>query len=317
MGSTLTLAQLHTFVRLSELGTFSRTADELGLTPPAITLQVRALAEHFGVPLIEVVKRRPVLTDAGRFLVERSRALMDDVESLESQMLEFNQARAGSLDIGATLTIGSYALAPLLARFEAAHPEARVSVHFANAARLQRYLRLRRINVGLAVGEIESPDFETIPYGEDHLVLVVPASGHRFSKRRSIDARDLVGERLVAREASSATRIVAERELATHGVSLETRLIVPSLEGVTRAVEAGLGVAFLSWLVVERSVREGRLHVVDIRDVDMRRHFVLLTLRERELSPLAKRFLEFVRATPVPQYRRGRGRAASKKNESG
>src|SRR5579871_3492263 len=130
MAASLTLAQLHTFVRLSELGTFARTAEEFGLTPPAIALQVRSLTEHFGVPLIEVVKRRPILTDAGRFLVERSRAVLDDVQTLEREMSEFVSARTGSLDIGATLTIGSYALAPLLARFEAAHPEAGISVHF-------------------------------------------------------------------------------------------------------------------------------------------------------------------------------------------
>jgi DNA-binding transcriptional LysR family regulator len=308
MAASLTLAQLHTFVRLSELGTFARTAEEFGLTPPAVALQVRSLSDHFGLPLIEVVKRRPILTDAGRFLADRSRAVLDDVAALEREMSEFISARAGSLDIGATLTIGSYALAPLLARFEAAHPDAKISVHFANAARLGRYLKSRRINVALAVGTISDEDeaFETIPFGEDHLVLVVPAEGHRFSQRRSIRVEDLADERLVAREASSATRIVADRELAAHGVELATHLTVPSLEGVARAVEAGLGIAFLSWLVVERGVREGRLHVVDIRNVDLRRQFSLVTLKERALSPLAKRFVEFVKASTVPQYRRSR-----------
>jgi DNA-binding transcriptional LysR family regulator len=306
MAASLTLAQLHTFVRLSEHGTFARTAEEFGLTPPAVALQVRSLAEHFGVPLIEVVKRRPILTDAGRFLVERSRSVLEDVAALEREMSEFMSARAGSLDIGATLTTGSYALAPLLARFEAAHPEANVSVHFANAARLGRYLKSRRINVALAVGAIADEDdaFETVPFGEDQLVLVVPAEGHRLSQRRSVRVEDLAGERLVAREATSATRIVAERELAAHGVQFTTRLTVPSLEGVARAVEAGLGIAFLSWLVVERAVKEGRLHVVDIRNVDLRRQFVLVTLKDRALSPLAKRFVEFVQTSTFPQYRR-------------
>ncbi len=312
MGMTLTLAQLHTFLRLSELGTFARTAEDLGVTPPAIALQVRALSDHFGVPLVEVVKRRPLLTDAGRFLVERSRAVLSDVQTLEREMTEFTAARSGSLDIGATLTIGSYALLPLLAKFEAAHPDASVSVHFANAARLGRYLKTRRINVALAVGANDDPDFDSMPFGEDHLVLVVPASGHRLSGRRSIKVADLAGERFVAREASSATRIVAERALAPHGVELTSQLTVPSLEGVVRAVEAGLGIAFLSWLVVERGVQEGRLHVVDIRNLDLRRQFVLLTLRERALSPLAKRFVEFVKASTVPQYRRGRARSDQK-----
>ncbi|MEO6990126.1 MAG: LysR family transcriptional regulator [Candidatus Baltobacteraceae bacterium] len=303
----ITLAQLHTFWRLSELGNFTRTAEELELTQPAVALQVRSLSEHFGVPLVDIVKRRPVLTDAGRFLAHRSRTVLDDVHTLEREMEEFASAKAGRLLLGATLTIGNYAIAPLLAAFQAQHPDANVNVHIANASRLAAHLKGGRIGVALAVGAIEDPAFEIVPFAEDRLVLVVPASGHPFSKRRSILAADLAEEKFVAREAGSATRIIAERELAARGVQIHTQLVVPSLEGVSRAVEAGLGIAILSWLVVERAVEEGRLHVVEIRDVDLRRTFKIARLRERTLSPIAAEFVKFLLDSTVPEYRR-RGR---------
>lgn len=305
----ITLTQLHTFWRLSELGNFTRTAEELHLTQPAVALQVRALQEHFAVPLVDIVKRRPVLTDAGRFLAHRARAVLDDVGTLEREMQEFTAARTGRLLLGATLTIGNYMLAPLLAAFKAEHPNANVNVHIANAVRLATYLKSGRVAVALAVGQIEDPAFNVTPFAEDRLVLVVPANGHRLSKRRSIRAADLEGEVFVAREAGSATRIIAERELAAHGVHVTTQLVVPSLEGVSRAVEAGLGIAFLSLLVVDRAVEEGRLKVVDIKELDLRRTFKIVSLKDRTLSPMAADFVKFLQESPtLPFNRRPRPR---------
>jgi DNA-binding transcriptional LysR family regulator len=295
--STLVLSQLYTFYRLSELMNFTRTAEEQNLTPPAVTLQIKALGEHFGVRLVEVIKRRPVLTDAGRFLAERSQPLLEDIAALDREMKEFTSARTGRLTIGTTLTIGNYALPPLLARFKAAHPDANLSLRFGNAARLTQYLRDRRVNLALAIGSIGDDAFETEVFGEDHLVLIVPPAGHALSKRRTVKAEDLADEVFIGREATAATRVVAEREFAARGVHIKTQLVVPSLEGVSRAVEAGLGVAILSSLVVERAVSDGRLHAVEIRDLNLRRDFKLVTVRDRVLSPLAAEFIEMLRGS--------------------
>jgi DNA-binding transcriptional LysR family regulator len=296
----ITLAQLHTFWRLSELGNFTRTAEELRLTQPAVALQVRALQEHFAVPLVDIVKRRPVLTDAGRFLAQRARGVLEDVATLEHEMQEFTAARTGKLHIGATLTIGNYLLAPLIAAFKAQHPQANVNVHIANAVRLSAHLKTGRVSVALAVGQIDDPAFEVVPFAEDHLVLVVPATGHRLSKRKTVRAVELDNEVFVAREAGSATRIIAERELAAKGVHIVTQMVVPSLEGVSRAVEAGLGVAILSWLVV-----------VEIKDLDLRRTFTMVSLRDRTLSPMAAEFVRFLQGSAIPAFnRRTRGRPA-------
>lgn len=295
---TISLTQLQTFVRLSTLANFSRTAEELGVTPPAVTMQVRALSEHFGVSLIEVVKRRPVLTEAGRFLAQRSQAVLDDVAALEREMAQFTSALADHLVVGATLTIGDYVLAPLLAAFKSQHPNVSIDVKMANPTRLAQYLRSGRIMAALAAELPESAEFASQAFAQDHLVLIVPASGHRFSNRRTARASDLVGETFVGRETGAPTRTLAERELAAHGLHVNTQLVVPSWEGVTRAVEAGLGVAFVSSLVVER-VAAQQLHVVEIRDLDLRRQFKLVTLRNANLSPRAHEFIEFLQASKL------------------
>ena len=301
--ATLTLSHLYTFYRLSQLMNFTRTAEELGLTPPAITLQVKGLAAHFGVPLVEIVKRRPILTDAGRFLAERSRDLLDDIDVLEREMREFTSAKTGQLTIGTTLTIGNYALPSLLARFKTEHPVADVSIEFGNAGRLVRLLRDRQINFALAIGPIGDESFETETFDEDRLVLVVPPTGHPLSERRSVRAAELANENFIARESNASTRVIAERAFAALGVAITTHLVLPSLEGVARAVEAGLGVAVISGLVAERAVAEGRLHAVEIRDLDLKREFKLVTVKDRVLSPLAKDFIAMIRDRSKPRAR--------------
>ena len=94
------------------------------------------------------------------------------------------------------------------------------------------------------------------------------------------------------------------QELAARGVAIHTQLVVPSLEGVSRAVEAGLGIAILSWLVVERAVTEGRLHIVEVRDIDLRRTFKIVSLKDRTLSPITTEFVKFLQESAVLEFRR-------------
>ncbi len=300
----ISLTQLQTFVRLAELGNFTRTAEELGVTPPAVTLQIRALSEHFGVPLVDIVKRRPILTRAGRFLVERSRHVLDSVNALEVEMRRFTAGEAQALVLGATVTVGNYILAPLLAEFESRQEHGDIDVRVDNPARLAHLLRTREASIVLGSDLPKDELFDAYPFAADHLVLIVPAKGHRFSNRRTVRALDLAGEVFVGREADSPTRQLAESELSAHGVHVHTKLVVPSLEGVTRAVEAGLGVAIVSWLVVERLLTQKRLHAVEIRDLDLRRQFEIVTLRDAPMSPTAVAFIEFLKSSTIPQFRR-------------
>jgi DNA-binding transcriptional LysR family regulator len=290
----LTITQLETFSRLAEIGNFTRTAEELYLTQPAVTQQVKALAEHFGTPLFDMVGRRPVLTDAGTFLAQRAGELLSAFGALEREMREFADARSGTLDLGATLTIGNYAILPALAAFRATHPGVSIRLTIANTTAMVAAIKDRRLALALVEGQVDDPALEVTSYASDELILIVPSRGHTFSDIERITARELAGIEFVSREEGSGTRTIAEDALRAGGVEPNVVLTLPSGEGVLRAVESGLGVAILSWLVVERAVAAGRVHAVRIADVDLRRAFHVLRLRERTLSPLAARFVETI-----------------------
>ena len=289
----LTLVQLATFLRVARTGNFTRAAEELFLTQPAVTQQMQSLAEHFGTPLFDVTGRRPILTDAGAFLVERSAGIVDGVALLEREMSEFAAARRGTLALGATVTIGTYALPRQLADFKRAAGDVDIRVTVANTTEICAGIRSRRIALALVEGAVEDADFAITPYANDRLRLIVPASGHPLSKRRSVALADLHGVKTIERERGSGTRMLAREILSRAGVVVDAVLVLPSNEGVLRAVEAGLGVAFLSDLAVARTVAAGLVRAVEIRDADLRRTFRIVSLRSRTLSPIAQKFAEF------------------------
>jgi DNA-binding transcriptional LysR family regulator len=292
----LSLAQLETIRRLAEFGSFTRTAEALNVTQPAVTQQVKALQEHFGTRLFDLAGRRPILTDAGVFLAARAGELLEGVAALERDMKAFAAAQIGALELGATITIGNYALPPQLARFREEYPTGGLNLRIANTAEMAREVKRRRVHLALVEGTVDDPDLDEEPYATDELTLVVPHAGHRLSGRTSVLARDLRGEAFVAREEGSGTRLLADRALRAAGLDPQISLALTSGEGVARAVEAGLGIGILSHLVVERAAAAGRIGIVRISDVDLRRTFRIVHLRGRTLSPPAQRFIEFLRA---------------------
>lgn len=281
------LIQLETFRRLAAERNFTRTAEALNLTQPAVTQHVRALQDHFGVKLVDLVGRRTVLTDAGVFFARRADRLLENVAALERDMREFADVRAGELRLGATLTIGAYALPALIARFRASYPHVVLQVEVANTDAMAEAIKVGRVSLALVEGFLADPELDIVPYADDELALVT-APGHPLAKRRtSIAAADLAEFPFVVREQGSGTRAQVEAGLRKAGIEQRVALSLPTGEGIVRAVELGIGVAVLSWLVVESAVREGRLKHVKIHDLKFRRTFKLVRLQRQTPSPAA------------------------------
>jgi DNA-binding transcriptional LysR family regulator len=296
-----TLAHIAMFRRIVELGSFTRAAESAGITQSAVSQQIKALQEHFDVKLVDVVGGRIQLTDAGRFLADRSEQLMANVTALERDMQEFSAVRIGTLRLGATVTIGTHGLAPLLARFGAAHPGVEVRITIDNTDAIVAALRNGELGLALVEGAAAGTDLEITPYQSDELVLIVPARGHRFSRRAEVRAADLARERFVMREPGSGTRALIETVLQRAGVVPTIALELPSGDAIARAVESNLGVAIISRLVVARDVALGRLASVRVGDVDLHRTFRLVRLSATSPSPAALAFERLVHELAVAE----------------
>jgi DNA-binding transcriptional LysR family regulator len=289
-----TLAQLETLRRIARLRSFSRAARSLGVSQPAVSQQIAALQRCLGLKLVDVVRNRPELTEAGRFVAERAELVGREISALLRDAGEFEQAQRGTLRFAATRTIGSYVMPSLLAAFRQTHPKVTLSVAIGNTSDVATAVREGSSPFGLVEGPVDDDALELTAFARDRLVLVVPAHGHRLSGVSRIAAHELSGEAFVSREPGSGTRDLGYE--LVHRIEIETHVVaeLPSGEAIVRAVESGIGVAILSQRVVERSVALGTLHQIDIEGLELEREFALLTLRGRTLSPLAQAFAQLV-----------------------
>lgn len=292
----VSIPQLEALGALERTGSFSKAARTLHVTQPAITQHVANLSRHYGVQLVDTIDRRPVLTEAGRFLAERGAAIVESLEALEREMQEYADARSGVLSIGATVTIGTYLLPAMLAKLRAERPSLRVEAAIANTARIAHLVRTHEIGLALIEGAVED-DLIATAFREDELVLVVPAEGNPLSRKRRVAPQDLRGVPFVSRERGSGTRDLGYDALTRAGIAPPIVLELPSGEAILRAVEEGLGAAILSRLVVERELYRERIRIVPVTGLRLRRPLYAVRAPGKTLSPAQRALLRIVLGT--------------------
>jgi DNA-binding transcriptional LysR family regulator len=291
------LIQLETFRRLAREQNFTRTAEALHLTQPAVTQHVRALQDHFAVKLVDLAGRKTTLTDAGRFLAARAELLLGNVAALERDMREFADVRAGELRVGATITIGGYALPNIVARFRTAFPSVRLQVEIENTLAMARAVKTGRVSLALVEGPLVDPELVIEPYAADELVLIVSPQHALARGKGPVDTSALATELFIFREEGSGTRTQVETILRNAGITPVVALTLPAGEGIVRSVELGIGVAIVSALVADEPVRTGRIARRRLRDPAFRRTFRIVRLRSQTPSPAAIAFTDLLRSS--------------------
>jgi LysR family transcriptional regulator, transcriptional activator of the cysJI operon len=294
------LVPLATFRRLAAEGNYTRTAEALHLTQPAVTQHVHGLEAHFGVKLVDIVGRRAVLTDAGRFLAARAETVLGSAAALERDMLEYADARSGTLRLGATLTIGAYDVPALIGAFRASHPGITLEVTIENTERILELVRLGDRALALVEGRIAADEeLDVTPYADDQLVVIVDPA-HPLAGQGEVEPEAFAAFPFVAREGGSGTRDAFETAFRRAGVTPDVVLEFPSGEGVVRAVEARIGAAVLSTRVVDDALRAGRVVQVPVRGLNLLRALHLVRLRRTTPSPAARAFAALVLNEPAP-----------------
>jgi aminoethylphosphonate catabolism LysR family transcriptional regulator len=234
----MNFTQLRAFHAVASEGGFTRGARRLGISQPAVTVQVRALEQRYGIALFRRLGQRIELTEFGRQLWQRTRRAFAELDDLEELLASAGELRVGRLEIGAD---GPFAVMDLVARFIGRYPGVRVAVRIGNAARVLADLREARTD--LAVLNLIEPDtaLHSQTLSEDRIVAFV-ARGHAFARRRRLGLAGLAAAPLILREPGSATRLLLLRALQRAGLEPTAALELGSREAVREAVLAGLGV---------------------------------------------------------------------------
>ena len=294
------LNKLRAFAIVAKHESYSRAAEELLISQPALSVHVRDLERHYGVAFFERAGRGVRLTEAGEVVRGYARRVLALAEESEEAVGELRGLRAGLLRLGASTTVGEYLLPAALGAFRRAYPRVRVSVEIANTERVADRLLHGELHLGLIGEPLRDPELEVEPYLEDRIILILPPN-HRWAGT-TITVEDLSGEALITREPGSATRDVTEQALAAAGARMEVEMELGGTEAVKGAVAAGLGVAFVSASTVRQELASIRLSNALVRGLDIRRQFQLARRRGRRLSAAEKAFVLLLRReSTLPQ----------------
>ena len=281
----INLGQLRVFEAVTRAGNFSRAAHQLGVTPPAVSLQIRQLEQAHGVRLFDRVRRRVRLTLAGQRLEQYARRIFALAADAERALEETRGFAGGQLRLVASATAAAYYLPPLLTRFRRRYPGVRVHLDVGNSQRVRERIAGMEGDLGLLGVETAHPDLVFELLAEDPLVVIVPP-GHPWARRRRIPLAELRHQEVILREPGSASRQLIERRLQKLGVDVRPAMEIASNEVIKRAVEMGNGVSLMSAAIVRREVEAGRLRALGVRDERLVRNIYLVYHRERRDSPL-------------------------------
>jgi len=269
--------RLKVFRAVAENASFRKAGEELYLTQPAVTQQVKALEEDLGIPLFDRTGNRVELTSAGSMLLRYVRQVDALVGRAEQEIAALNHTEGGELCLGVSTTISQYVLPRMLKEFRNKHPKIRLSVRSGNTEHIVEALIDQKVSLGLIEGPARRRDVRTEPFLDDELVLIVPGS-HEWADLTSLSSEDLTGVPLLMRERGSGSRRVIESALSAVGLrlkSLNVTMELDSTEAIKSAAESGLGVGFVSRWAIANEVRLGLLKIVPVPGLHIFRKFTL------------------------------------------
>ncbi len=269
----MNIAQLRAFVTIVDCGSFSEAARELGLSQPAVTMQIQGLESDTGVTLLDRRYRRVDLTEAGRSLLPHARKVLDQLETARLEIERLSDTVSGRLAIGASTTPGVYLVPFLLGKFLDAYPEVGVSVMLSDSARVIEAVESGEVNFGVSGATAKNPRVTFEELGSDELIVIC-APSNPLASRKPVPFADLREERWVQREAGSGTRKAAEVTVIEHGLDPSELCVAVELstgEAVVSAVEGGLGVAIVSRYVADKAIKLGTVAAVDVQGFPVRR----------------------------------------------
>jgi DNA-binding transcriptional LysR family regulator len=285
----VSLHQLSVFRAVARHQSFTRAAEELQISQPAVSAHVRELERLYGVELFEQIGRRVRLTEAGNVLAEYAARLLALVEESRRALDELKGLESGHLALGASTIPGAYFLPEVLGRFKERHPGVEVALRIADTHQVLGMLRRGEVDLAVVGESREEDGLRRRPYRSDELVLVV-SPGHRWARDGLAAVAELGEATWVLREPGSSTRENAEALLRRAGVVPRVAMEWASTEAIKKAVQAGLGVSILSALAVELEVSHGLLAVIRHPALSCQRQFSIVSHQDRRLSPAARAF---------------------------
>ena len=285
--------QLRIFHTVARLGSFSKAAQELAISQPAVSIQVRELESSLGCALIHRLRRGLKLTDAGQAVFSYTQRIFSLAEEMESAVQDIQRLKTGRLTIGSSTTPGEYILPWVIGRFQRQYPGVEVALSISNTRSVVERIHNHELDLGMTGGPVSLEGLASFPYVYDDIAIIA-APSHPLAAQDGVTLHQLEGQSLILREPGSATRGTAEGCLAELGVSVKVVMELGSNEAVKRAVAAGLGLGMVSKFAVAPDTVAGFITVLDIEGWCCRRPLTVFYRNDMQLPAAQQAFLKLL-----------------------
>lgn len=288
----ITLRQMEIFEKVARCGHVTQASRELLLTQSAVSMAIAELERLAGAPLFERRGRRLLLNDRGRRMLPEVSELLSRAHRLEQFLRESVAEPKGTLQVGASTTIGNYILPSVVGEFSRLYPQARALLQVGNAQQIESAVETGELDLGLIEGLPHIGSLDTTPWRHDELV-VIAGKGHAWAHSRKASPDMLRDAPWIMREKGSGTREIFEAAMGKMGINFSIALELGHTEAIKKAAEAGLGVGCLSRMAVQRELDHGWLVEIGT-PLELGRTLIVLTRRSEHRTTLLKAFLELL-----------------------
>jgi DNA-binding transcriptional LysR family regulator len=286
--------QLRIFVSVFKNRSFSRASEELYLTQPTISDHIKSLEEEFGCKLFDRLGRTILPTKEAEVLYGHAVEIIEKANAVKEVIGQFKKEPSGELVIGASTIPGTYLLPPIMATFQKKYPSISFQIFIADSKEIVQKVLSHELLLGIVGAKLNNSQISYTPLIEDELIV---AASPYFIKKESLTFQQLSSLPMVLREEGSGTRKEIERIFSSKGVNIDSLNIAGlfgSTDSIKQAVKAGMGISILSRLSVADELKFKILKEIKLSDVQMKRHFYVVTHKKRSLPAAYTLFLKHV-----------------------
>ena len=288
------LRDLQVFLSVAKHLNYTRAADEVNLSQPSVSVRMRELERDLGSKLFEQLGKKVVLTEAGQLLVPFAARVIAVIGDAREAIDELQGMKRGLLRIGASTTPGMYLIPQTLANFKRHYPKIEVHLAVKDTRQIEEGVIRNEFDFGFVGGHLAGNEVDVLPWMTDHLVLVVP-SNHHLARKKSVRLGDLRKEVFIQREAGSATGAAVADHLKKADLEVVTVMEMENPESVKKAVQSGLGIAFISQYAVETELKAKRLIAISVSGLDINRELNIVYRKDKHLGRAAQTFIDMAR----------------------
>jgi DNA-binding transcriptional LysR family regulator len=293
------LRQLEIFLKVVELGSFSKAADAVYLAQASVSERVATLEKMVGTKLLDRLGRQIAPTRAGELLYKHALLLLDMKRTASLEMQDFLGLKKGSIHLGGSTIPGEYILPKVIKDFREKYPLMTVSLTIADSSEIESHVLEGNLELGVVGSKSAHSTLIRNELWQDELVLAVPAQ-HRWAKKKEVSIKELSKEPFIMRELGSGTLKIVDDYLRTSGIkgieSLEIAARFGTSTAVKEGIKTGLGVSILSARALNTELKTGILEAVKVKGISMSRKFYLVRDRRRTTSPLCQAMIDFLLA---------------------